>query len=152
MIAVAINSDRVQERKWHMIGATALSGIFLLMAQLAGQRNSVGIVIFLTLSVAAFLGRFGPFWSLPTEVLPPTVAGVGIGIVNGAGNLGGTVGPYFFGFVRELTGSFNLALAVGGLSLILASLIAAPIRQRKIGNSAERRDNHPEPSLARRPW
>jgi sugar phosphate permease len=152
MIAVAINSDRVQERKWHMIGATALSGIFLLMAQLAGQRNSVGIVIFLTLAVAAFLGRFGPFWSLPTEVLPPAVVGVGIGIVNGAGNLGGTVGPYFFGFVRELTGSFDLALAVGGLSLILASLIAAPIRQRKRGNSAERRDNHPKPSLARRPW
>jgi sugar phosphate permease len=151
MLAVAINSDRVQERKWHMIGATALSGIFLLTAQLAGQRNSVGIVIFLTLSVAAFLGRFGPFWSLPTEVLPPTVAGVGIGIVNGAGNLGGTVGPYFFGFVRELTGSFNLALAAGGLSLILASLIAAPIWQRKMGNSAERRGNHPEPSLARRP-
>jgi MFS family permease len=70
-------------------------------------------------------------YALPTEALPPTVAGVGIGIVNGAGNLGGTVGPYFFGFVRELTGSFNLALAVGGLSLILASLIAAPIRQRK---------------------
>ena len=125
--------------------------IFLLMAQLAGQGNSVGIVIFLTLAVAAFLGRFGPFWSLPTEVLSPPVAGVGIGIVNGAGNLGGTVGPYFFGSVREWTGSFNLALAVGGLSLILASLIAAPIRQRKRGNSAERGDNHPEPSLARRP-
>ena len=29
MILVAVNSDRVQERKWHMIAATALSGIFL---------------------------------------------------------------------------------------------------------------------------
>ena len=83
--------------------------------------------------------------------MPPTAAGVGVGVVNGAGNLGGPVGPYFFGFVRELTVSFNLALAVGGLSLILASLIAAPIRQRKRGNSAESRNNHSEPSLARRP-
>src|SRR5260370_39312117 len=127
MILVAINSDRLQERKWHMIGATALSGVFLLMAQLAGH-STIGILVFLTLAVAAFFGRFGPFWSLPTEVLPPAVAGVGIGLVNGAGNLGGTVGPYFFGAVREWTGSFTLALTVGGISLIVGSLIAIPIR------------------------
>jgi MFS family permease len=131
MILVAISSDRMQERKWHMIGATALSGVFLLLAQLAGQSSAIGILIFLTLAVAAFFGRFGPFWSLPTEVLPPAVAGVGIGLVNGAGNLGGTVGPYFFGSVRELTGSFTLALTVGGISLIVGSLIAMPIRQRQ---------------------
>ena len=72
-----------------------------------------------------------PFWSLPTEVLPPAVAGVGIGLVNGAGNLGGTVGPYFFGFIRDWTGSFALALTAAGISLVLGSLIATPIRQRK---------------------
>ena len=130
MILVAINSDRVQERKWHMICTTALSGVFLLLAQLTGQYGTYGILICLTLAVAAFFGRFGPFWALPTEVLPPAVAGVGIGLVNGAGNLGGTVGPYFFGFVRDTTGSFSLALTVGGISLIIASLIAMPIRQR----------------------
>ena len=128
MVLVAVSSDRRQERKWHMIGATALSGVFLLMAQLAGHASAAGILVFLTLAVAAFLGRFGPFWSLPTEVLPPAVAGVGIGVINGAGNLGGTVGPYFFGTVRDLTGSFTLALTVAGLSLIVGSLIAVPIR------------------------
>ncbi|SKA38877.1 Sugar phosphate permease [Enhydrobacter aerosaccus] len=133
MILVAISSDRLQERKWHMIGATALSGVFLLLAQLAGQGNTLGIVIFLTLAVASFLGRFGPFWSLPTEMLPPAVAGVGIGLVNGAGNLGGTVGPYFFGWVREWSGSFTVALTAGGISLILGSLLVIPIRQPRKG-------------------
>lgn len=61
-------------------------------------------------------------------MLPPAVVGVGIGLINGAGNLGGTVGPYFFGYVRTATGSFTLALTVGGISLILASLVAIPIR------------------------
>jgi len=131
MLLVAISSDRLQERKWHMIAATALSGVFLLLAQLAGERATLGILIFLTLAIAAFFGRFGPFWSLPTEVLPPAVAGVGIGLVNGAGNLGGTVGPYFFGFIRDWTGSFALALTAAGISLVLGSLIATPIRQRK---------------------
>ena len=131
MLVVAASSDRRQERKWHMIAATAMSGVFLLLAQFVGQGSVTGILICLTLAVASFFGRFGPFWSLPTEVLPPAVAGVGIGLVNGAGNLGGTVGPYFFGFVREHTGSFTLALTAGGLSLIIGSLIAAPIRTRR---------------------
>ncbi len=131
MILVATNSDRVQERKWHMILATAFSGVFLLLAQLFEQVGTLGILICLTLAVGSFLGRFGPFWALPTEVLPPAVAGVGIGLINGAGNLGGTVGPWFFGVAKEWTGSFTLALTVGGISLILGSLLVVPIRQRR---------------------
>jgi MFS family permease len=130
MVLVAINSDRTQERKWHMILATAFSGVFLLLAQLVPQGNTFGILICLTLAVGSFLGRFGPFWSLPTEVLPPAVAGVGIGLINGAGNLGGTVGPWFFGRARDLTGSFTLALTVAGISLIVGSLLAVPIRTK----------------------
>ncbi len=144
MILVAFSSDRMQERKWHMIGATALSGVFLLMAQLAGHRT-IGILVFLTLAVASFFGRFGPFWSLPTEVLPPAVAGVGIGLVNGAGNLGGTVGPYFFGSVREWTGSFTLALTVGGISLIVGSLIAMPIKSSARSATPAGRQSPPAP-------
>jgi sugar phosphate permease len=128
MVLVAINSDRTQERKWHMIMATAFSGVFLLLAQVAGHAGTIGILICLTLAVGSFLGRFGPFWALPTEVLPPAVAGVGIGLINGAGNLGGTVGPWFFGVAKESTGSFTLALTVGGISLILGSLLVVPIK------------------------
>jgi cyanate permease len=84
-------------------------------------------VLFLGLAIGSFLGRFGPFWTLPTEVLPPAVAGVGIGLINGAGNLGGTAGPWFFGVVRDTTGSFTLALTVAGVSLIVGSLVAVPI-------------------------
>jgi cyanate permease len=128
MILVARSSDRLHERKWHMIAATACSGVFLLLAQLAGAQSTLAIVLFLSLAV-------GPFWTLPTEILPPAVAGVGIGLINGAGNLGGTVGPYFFGYVRTATGSFTLALTVGGLSLIVASLVAIPIRAARPGRA-----------------
>ena len=128
MLAVAWSSDRRQERKWHMVLATAGSGLLLIIASLVPQGSTLAILCCLTLSVGAFLGRFGPFWTLPSEILPPAVAGVGIGLINGAGNLGGTVGPYFFGYLRSLTGSFSLALLLGGLSLIVGSLIAVPIR------------------------
>jgi nitrate/nitrite transporter NarK len=127
MLAVAASSDRMQERKWHMIATTTCAGALLILLVAVGN-SQFAIITLLSLSVGSFLGRFGPFWTLPSEVLPPAVIGVGIGLINGAGNLGGTVGPYFFGLIRTHTGSFSLALAVAGVSLILASLVALPIR------------------------
>jgi sugar phosphate permease len=127
MLAVASSSDRLRERKWHMIAATALAGLPLLVLHFAGG-GTWATVICLSIATGAFLGRFGPFWTLPGEVLPASVAGVGIGLINGFGNLGGTVGPYFFGVVKTHTGSFSLALAAGGVSLLLSALLATQIR------------------------
>jgi MFS family permease len=126
MIAIATSSDRFRERKWHMIAATAAAGVPLLIMQATGG-GALATVICLSIAIGIFLGRFGPFWTLPGEVLPPSVVGVGIGLINGAGNLGGTVGPYFFGVVKTQTGNFSLALAAAGVSLLLSSLIAMPI-------------------------
>jgi len=126
MIAIATSSDRFRERKWHMIAATAAAGVPLLIMQATGG-SALSTALCLSIAIGIFLGRFGPFWTLPGEVLPPSVVGVGIGLINGAGNLGGTVGPYFFGVVKTQTGNFSLALAAAGLSLLLSSLIAMPI-------------------------
>ena len=134
MLSFATSSDRFRERKWHMIVATALAGLPLLALQLTGG-GTWATMICLTIAIGSFLGRFGPFWTLPSEVLPPAVVGVGIGLVNGVGNLGGTVGPYFFGVVKTHTGSFSMALAVGGLSLLLSALVAIPIPTRRKASS-----------------
>jgi MFS family permease len=131
MVLVARSSDHRQERKYHMIAATCGSGIFLFCAQFATGFGPYAAVLFLALSIGSFLGRFGPFWTLPGEVLPPALAGVGIGLINGAGNLGGTVGPWFFGFIRDNTGSFNAALTAGGVALFAAGMVALPIRPRR---------------------
>ncbi|HLZ06200.1 MAG TPA: MFS transporter [Bradyrhizobium sp.] len=130
MLAFATSSDRFRERKWHMIVATAAAGLPLLALQFT-SGSALATVICLSIAMGAFLGRFGPFWTLPSEVLPPAVVGVGIGLVNGVGNLGGTVGPYFFGVVKMHTGSFSMALAIGGLSLLASALVAIPIRTRQ---------------------
>jgi sugar phosphate permease len=134
MLLVAASSDRLRERKWHMIAATAAAGLPLLVLQVTGG-STLAIVLCLSVAIGAFLGRFGPFWTLPGEVLPPSVVGVGIGLINGVGNLGGTVGPYFFGVVKTQTGSFSMALAAAGVSLLLSALIAIPIGTRQAAPS-----------------
>jgi MFS family permease len=130
MILVAISSDRLHERKWHLVGTTAVSGLALALMPLGGKSSLVA-VCFLTVTIAAFLGRFGPFWTLPSEILPPAALGAGIGLINAMGVLGGMAGPIFFGYVRSATGSFSWALTVAGLSLILSSLIALALRPRR---------------------
>jgi MFS family permease len=130
MYVVAASSDRNQERKWHMLIMSSLSGVFLILAQFTGGISLWMVLIFLTLSTASFFGRYGPFWTMPTDILPPSVAGIGIGVINGAGNIGGVFGPLMFGYFRQATGSFSLALVMAGVSLILSSIVALPISGR----------------------
>ena len=102
----------------------------MILAQYATGVDIWAVLILLTLSTACFFGRYGPFWTLPTELLPTSVAGAGIGLINGAGNIGGVFGPLMFGYVRGLTGSFSIALIVAGVSLVLSGVVALPIRSR----------------------
>jgi len=128
MLVVASSSDRHMERKWHTVVMTGTSGVFLLLAQLSGERAIMMTLLLLTLSFASFYGRFGPFWALPSEVLPASVAGVGIAVVNGIGNLGGFAGPFAFGAIRSASGNFTLALTLAGVSLVLSSLVLLGLR------------------------
>ena len=83
------------------------------------------------LSVAA-LGVFSAmptFWTLPTALLTGTAAAGGIALINSIGGLGGFVGPYVIGWIKDATGQFSLALlaiagfmvAAGLLTLVLSS-------------------------------
>jgi sugar phosphate permease len=128
MLIVAVSSDRRMERKWHTVLMTAMSGVFLLLAQLSGERAIMITLLLLTLSFAGFFGRFGPFWALPSEVLPAPVAGVGIAVINGVGNLGGFAGPFAFGAIRTETGSFALALSLAGSVLVVSAAVLLVLR------------------------
>ncbi|HEY1931939.1 MAG TPA: MFS transporter [Acetobacteraceae bacterium] len=128
MLIVAFSSDRRMERKWHTIVMTGFSGVFLLAAQLSGETAIMMTLLLLTLSFACFYGRFGPFWALPSEVLPASVAGVGIAVINGIGNLGGFAGPFAFGAIRTATGNFGLALSLAGLVLVVSAAVLVMLR------------------------
>ncbi len=128
MLIVAFSSDKRMERKWHTIVMTGFSGVFLLVAQLTGETAIMLTLLLLTLSFACFYGRFGPFWALPSEVLPASVAGVGIAVINGIGNLGGFAGPFAFGAIRSATGSFDLALSLAGVVLVLSAAVLVLLR------------------------
>jgi ACS family tartrate transporter-like MFS transporter len=62
-------------------------------------------VVSLALVPAGVYGFLAPFWCLPSAILRGVAAAVGIAFVNSFGNLGGFVGPYALGVLKDATGS-----------------------------------------------
>jgi ACS family glucarate transporter-like MFS transporter len=79
-------------------------------------------VALLTLSVAGETGIGGMMWTIGAEVSPPKMAGSFTGSMNTIGAMSGIVAPVLTGIIVKLSGSFRLALAIGGCFVLLAAL------------------------------
>lgn len=120
MVLNARHSDFHHERYRHVAVALAGGGVFLLAGVLTSGRWPVLSLGFLCLAAAGPYSALGPFWAIPTETLPLSVAGSMMGVVNALGNLGGYFGPLVVGFLYKLTGNFQVAFAALGLGLLIA--------------------------------
>jgi MFS transporter, ACS family, tartrate transporter len=120
MVLWTRHSDATSERKWHMVLPCVVGAIGLVMA---GAIHSP-TVSFLFLIAAGFgiYTSLPSFWPLPTAMLTGSAAAGGIALINSIGNLGGFVGPYLVGLVKDLTGTF-----AGGLYLLAGFLILAAV-------------------------
>src|SRR5207245_143278 len=99
MVVAGRHSDRTGERRWHIAVAACASG-----AAFAAASAVHGLTLSLVTLSIAMLGlaaMFGPFWTLATSLVPGASAAVGIALINSVGNIGGFVGPYAVGYIRE---------------------------------------------------
>jgi len=131
MVFWARHSDRTLERTWHVVGPCLLAS-----AGLAFAGNAVGVVavvLALTIVNIGISSAKPPLWSMPTMFLSGSAAAAGIATINSIGNLGGFVGPFMIGWIKDLTGSFTGGLYfVAGLLILSAvlTLIIAGVRRR----------------------
>jgi MFS family permease len=120
MFLIGHYSDRTGERRYHTV-AGMLTGAFGLAGSVYLADISVAVsMVFYTIAVMGIYGSFGPFWSIPSSFLTATAAAGAIAMINSVGNLGGFLGPYAMGFIRDATGSFN-----GGVIFLVVCMIAA---------------------------
>lgn len=134
MVLWAYSSDRKDERRWHYIVASLLAAGGLVVAGWGGALVSLA-----AMSVAA-IGIYGSkpaFWPLPTAFLSGTAAAGGIALVNSIGNLGGFIGPYVVGWIKDSTQTYEAGLyflaACAALSAILAHFVVTPSIERRGG-------------------
>jgi MFS family permease len=117
MVVWGLHSDRTGERPLHTAAACFLN--------FAGLAVCIFTQDPLLMMIALILGQMGgsaiapTFWSLPTAMLSGTAAAGGIALINAVGNLGGFLGPYMMGSIRDATGSFTIGL----LSISVGSLV-----------------------------
>jgi D-galactonate transporter len=127
MVLMGRSADRRNERRWHvavpaMLGALGLAASTMVPGQ--------PFFILAALSVATFGILTVPplFWALPTAYLRGASAAVGIAIINSFGNLAGFASPYFVGWMRDKTGSTDVALyGVAGFVLLAGVLVVAGV-------------------------
>jgi nitrate/nitrite transporter NarK len=68
------------------------------------------------------------WWSYPTTFLSGAAAAGAIGLINSCGNLGGFVGPYFTGWMKDLSGSMDVAFLAFAAFLALAGSLMLSLK------------------------
>jgi MFS transporter, ACS family, tartrate transporter len=128
MLVVPRHSDCARERRLHMAAASALAGagMFLLGAP---HSPIFSVVLFSLVAVGAY--SFLPiFFSLPGEFLTGISAAAGIALVTSVANLGGFVGPYTVGLIRQKTNSFYGGLICAGVSFLISASLSLLLPKR----------------------
>jgi MFS transporter, ACS family, tartrate transporter len=128
MILVSRHSDRTRERRHHMAAAEALAGAGML---LLGAPHSAffSVVLFSIVAMGAY--SFLPvFFSMPGEFLTSYSAAAGIALVTSVANLGGFVGPYTVGIIRQKTGNPYLGLICAGVFFLISASLASVLPKR----------------------
>ena len=122
-VIVGWSSDRTGERRWHIAGCLLLSALGFVLA--AGAHSVAPALGAMTLAAMGVWSMMGPFWTTVTRGLGGAAAAGGVALIQIVAGLGGFVGPYLTGRLRDATGSFGPGLlAVSGLALLAAALVA----------------------------
>lgn len=124
---VGRSSSRTGERRWHVaiplfIGAVGMGlGPFV-------TDTLMSLVLVCVTAIGVYCGM-GVWWSYPTTFLSGAAAAGAVGLINSVGNIGGWVGPYLTGFIKDTTGSFMNAYLYLAFSLTVAGLLILTLRK-----------------------
>lgn len=125
-VIVSWSSDRTGERRYHTIISLLVVSLAFLVS--AATQNYVAVVIIMFCVAQSGITSSVPcFWPLATRFLTGTAGAAAVGLINSVGNLGGFVGPYLVGYIKDTTNSFAggmiflslMALAAAGLVLVM---------------------------------
>jgi D-galactonate transporter len=129
MILVGRSSDRSGERFLHV----AIPSVFGAIGFVATGLITAPMAAMLALSVAA-VGDYstrGPFWALPGKFLTGSAAAAGIALINAMAAVGGFIGPYAVGYLKDATGNFQSALYLLAGILLLGAVLTMVLRRSR---------------------
>ncbi len=126
-VATGHSSSKRNEKRWH--GAAHMFLAALGVGAAAFTRDPWVFLLFLTLAAVGTYAPMAVWWSYPTTFLSGAAAAGAVGLINSVGNLGGFVGPYLTGWIKQTTGSFAGALLYLAVSLTAAGVLILTLRK-----------------------
>ena len=117
MIAWAEWVARTGKKITHLALACLASAIGLLLAVVF--PNFWVSLAWITLALIGTTSARAILWTIPTRFLTGLAAAGGLAFINSVATIGGFVGPYAMGWLRDATGSFSAGLiAMAGLLMV----------------------------------
>ncbi|HKB84515.1 MAG TPA: MFS transporter, partial [Burkholderiales bacterium] len=129
MVLWSRHSDKTGERVWHCAGPLALAAIGLISSAYAG--SPVLAMIAITVAAIGLYCSQPVFWSMPTGYLTGVAAAGGIAFINSIGNLGGFIGPFAVGWLKDHSSNgFQAGLTFLSACLLTGSVVAVIVGRR----------------------
>jgi sugar phosphate permease len=126
LLIVPRHSDKHRERYGHIVVVSAVAA--LTMAASAWVHAPALQLLFISLTAFSLYSIQAVVWALPGEFLTGTSAAVGIAMINSLANLGGYLGPYGIGLIKDATGSLAAGLYFLAATLVIAVLATFAVR------------------------
>ena len=115
-VLVGKSSSKTGEKRWHVAGCMFLGAVGLICAPFI--HDGLLSLIFVSITAIGVYAPMGTWWSVPTTFLTGAAAAGATALINSIANLGGYVGPYMLGVIKQNTGSTD-----GGYFALCAMLI-----------------------------
>lgn len=122
MLAIGSSSDRMRERRWHII-VPFIVGAAAMGASTFFSHNVMMTVLLFSVAQAMIIGAVPVFFSLPATFLKGTAAAAGSALACSIANIAGLVSNSVMGIALDLTGSGNGALWFFAACLLLSCLL-----------------------------
>ena len=127
MVLIGRSSDRTGERFMHVAIPTAIGAAGFVATALL--KSPIPAMIALTVAAVGDYGTRGPFWALPGKFLTGSAAAAGIALINAMGAVGGFIGPFAVGYLKDASGNFESGLFLLAGILLIGSILTLLLRQ-----------------------
>ncbi len=123
MLLVGRSADLRKERRWHLVVPMLMGAIGLVIAVNFATTPAIAI-LGLTIATMGALTGLPMFWPVPTALLSAGAAAGGLALINSMGQMAGFLSPYIVGFVKDATGSTDMALYLLAAVIVAGSVLA----------------------------
>jgi ACS family tartrate transporter-like MFS transporter len=128
MMLAARHSDRTGHRRSHVaLGYLVASFGFLACVY---APSAPWILVALSLNALGERCAAGSYWAVTTNLMGARAAAGGIAFINSVGNLGGFIGPWLMGILKDRShGSYTMGLYTAAALMVLGSFLSYLLRR-----------------------